>query len=70
MSETYLIDINEITWAEDELNKLIKDYRETLEKIKHGEDDDCKKLKYSISRKKLLLEDKLMKIVENNSNNL
>ena len=64
-----MLEIDDITRAEDELNSLMKNYKDTIEKIKQG-DDDCKVLKYTISQKKLQLEDKLTKIAQNNDNNL
>lgn len=60
MSELDFMDISDITHTEDELNKLIKEYLNTIEKVKSG--NKCRKARSSISQQKLQLESKLLKM--------
>ena len=66
MSKLDILDINDITNIEDELNKFIKNYKNNLEKIKH-DGEDSKVLKHTTSQTKLKLQQKLEKIVEQNA---
>lgn len=69
MGDFYITDLNDIVRTEEELDKLMKDYKINLDKIKNC-DGDYRVLRTSISEKKLRLQNKLDMLVEQNKNNM